>query len=405
MRLPFHIARRYLFAKKSTNAVNWITGISSLGVMVGTAAMVVVLSAFAGLDTLVRSVYVSFDPDIKVIPATGKFAPWTPAEQDLLLSMEGLKHYSKVVEDKALFRHHEREYIATVKGVDTRYSAITDIDSSLTRGHFLSFNKEKHGAVLGYGVSVYLGVSNLASPAPIHVYVPRAGKVDQFNPMGNVRFKLLYPEGIFQVQPEFDAKYVITSIDFAQQLFNVDTLISGMEIALEPGTDLADFKQELGEKLGQDWVVLDRDDLQVAIFKVLKSEGLITYLVLTFILLVASFGILSSVNILILEKKKDLITLWSMGASEKLLRRIFMAEGLLISVGGALIGFVLGVVIVVLQQQIGLVSIGAGYIVEYYPVEFRAGDILQVILTILVVGFSISWLAVRRLKIEKLKLS
>lgn len=405
MNLPFHIARRYLFVKKSTNAVNWITAISSVGVLVGTAAMIIVLSAFAGLDTLVRGFYNSFDPDIKIVPAEGKFAAWTEAEDSLLHSFDYTSTVSFVVEDKALFRFREREFIGIVKGVDSMFTRVTNVESHIVLGRFLKATDE-NAAVFGVGVADYLGVRSLQTMSPVHAYVPRQGSVDRLNPMGNVRFKPMYPAGTFQIQPEFDTKYVFASNEFARGLFGLNANeISGVEIKLPEGIEADDVKSELAEAFGEAWIVKDRDDLQVAIFKVLKSEGLITYLVLTFILLIASFGILSSVNILILEKKRDLYTLWSMGASERLLRRIFMAEGLLISLGGAFVGLALGVIIVLLQEHVGLLSMGQGYVVEYYPVELRLQDLLQVILTILIVGVSISWLAVRRLKVDKLSLN
>lgn len=369
--------------------------------MVGTAAMVIILSAFAGLDTMVRNIYVSFDPDIQISPSTGKYAAWGNREDSILQTFTEIEDISSVIEDKALFRYREREYIATVKGVDENYYRITEIDSAMDQGQFVQFDdSEVQRGAFGAGVAYYLGVSSVKTPKGVSVYVPIAGNVDRFNPMGNVRFRMIYPEGIFQVQPEFDSKYVFTTIDFARSLFGVDTLISAKEIRLNEGTNTGRIKEEMASALGEEWLVRDRDDLQVAIFKVLKSEGLITYLVLTFILLVASFGILSSVNILILEKKKDLHTLWSMGATEKLLRKIFLLEGLLVSLGGAGIGFILGIIVVLLQQNFGLVSMGQGYIVEYYPVEIRPGDMIQVLLTILVMGYGISWLAVRRLKIS-----
>lgn len=407
MNLPFHIARRYLFAKKSTNAVNWITGISAVGVMVGTAAMVIVLSAFAGLDQLVRSFYTNFDPDLKVIPAEGKFAVWTDSSQTLLEDIDWIIAESKVVEDKALLRFREREYIGIIKGVDANFMSVAPIDSFIVEG---SFDPTAQGDVnyglFGSGVASYIGVHTLRGAAPVNAYVPKMGSLDRLNPMGNVSFAPLYPGGFFQIQPEFDTKYVFTTIQFNRDLFDLEEdMISAVEIKVEPGQKLNQAKAKLSEILGDDWEVKTRDDLQVAIFKVLQSEGLITYLVLTFILLVASFGILSSVNILILEKKKDLHTLWSMGATERLLRRIFMVEGLLISLGGAFIGFLIGIIVVLLQKHIGLLSMGSGYIVEYYPVEIRPLDILQVILTILIVGIGISWLAVRRLKVNKLSMN
>lgn len=402
MNLPFHIARRYLFAKKSTNAVNWITGISAVGVMVGTAAMVVVLSAFAGLDDLVRGFYNSFDPDLKIIPSEGKFRNWTPEDQEALVSFEEVSVVSRVIEDKALFRFRDREYIAHIKGVDTLYTEVCELEPHIIQGTYLNPYADRETAVMGSGVSAYLGVS-LGTFTPVNIYVPRGEDLDRLNPMGNVRLRSVYPVGIFQIQPEFDSKYVFTSLEFARGLFATDSAISALEVKLVNASAAAKIKKQLEEKLDGRWKVLDRDDLQVAIFKVLKSEGLITYLVLTFILLVASFGILSSVNILIIEKKGDLHTLWSMGASERLLRRIFMTEGLLISLGGAGTGFILGIVVVLLQKHLGLLSMGPGYVVEYYPVEIRARDLIQVILTILAVGIGISWLAVRRLKADKLK--
>lgn len=374
--------------------------------MVGTAAMVIVLSAFAGLDHLVRSFYTSFDPDIKIQPNQGKFAEWTPELQSKLDSVDWIEVTSKVVEDKALLRFREREFIATVKGVDENYPQVSEIDSFIVRGSFNVEKTEIHNAVFGIGVADYIGLRSLQSMSPVQVYVPRMGSVDRLNPMANVSFKPVYASGFFQIQPEFDTKYMFASVDFTRQLFGIDgDIISAIEINIDPSIKYTQAKAELSELMGEDWIVKDRDDLQVAIFKVLQSEGLITYLVLTFILLIASFGILSSVNILILEKRKDLHTLWSMGASGKLLRRIFMFEGLLISLGGAFSGFILGLIVVILQKEFGLLSMGQGYIVEYYPVELRLTDIIQVIVTILVVGVSISWLAVRRLKVDKLSMN
>ncbi len=404
MNLPFHIARRYLLAKKSTNAVNWITGISSLGVMVGTAAMVVVLAAFAGLDDLVRSFYTSFDPDIKLVPKEGKFMEWTDGEMEILEELDFVDQWSQVVEEKALFRFREREYIAVVKGVDDSYSYVSSIDSFVVNGQFIDPSSAEAGGVFGVGVADYIGLRTMSVLDPVMVYVPKNGAVDKMDPMGNVRFKYINPKGFFQIQPEFDTKYVFTSLEFAQGLFGQEeSFVSAIEIKLQEGISMREAKEELTSRYGDLWEVKDRDDLQVAIFKVLKSEGLITFLVLTFILLVASFGILSSVNILILEKKNDIFTLWSMGASERLLRRIFLVEGLLISLGGAGIGFVIGVIIVLLQKHVGLLSMGSGYVVEYYPVALRPADILQVLVTIVMVGTTISWFAVRRLRVSKLK--
>lgn len=372
--------------------------------MVGTAAMVVVLAAFAGLDDLVRSFYTSFDPDIKLIPKEGKYLEWTEAEGDILAELDFVEKWSEVMEEKALFRFREREYIAVIKGVDESYPYVSSIDSFVVRGQFLDPNTALSGGVFGVGVADYIGLRTLSVMDHVVVYVPKSGSVDRLNPMGNVSFKPISPVGFFRIQPEFDTKYVFTSLQFAQELFSQpDNFVSGIEIKLGEGSSAQEAKETLTTRFGDLWEVKDRDDLQVAIFKVLKSEGLITFLVLTFILLVASFGILSSVNILILEKKGDLFTLWCMGASERLLRRIFLVEGLLISLGGAGIGFILGLGIVVLQQEVGLLSMGSGYVVEYYPVALRFGDIVQVLITIVLMGTSISWFAVRRLKMDNLR--
>lgn len=395
MNLSLFIARRYLIAKKTTNAVNLITAISILGVAVGTAAMIAVLSGFNGLESLIRSFYNTFDPDLKIEATTGKYLPGDTASFALLSQIDGVENISFVLEDKALLRFRDKEFIATIKGVDQNYHEVTRFTDAITRGDYFGRMTDDVG-ILGIGVAYHLNILRMDFVDPLQAYVPRQGYSVGSDPTKSVNNLFLYPIGTFSVQPDYDVKYVVTPLAFARRLFEKPDAITSIEIKCTPGAKPDKVKTLLAAELGDKFTIKNRNEQQATIFRVIKIEGLATFLILAFILTIASFGILGSLIMLILEKKEDMFTLKSMGADHALLRKIFFTEGLLITAVGCFGGLLLGIGLVIAQQKFGLISLGQGYAVDAYPMQLRAADIIKIAATVFAIGSVVSWLAVRR---------
>ncbi|MDX5326758.1 MAG: ABC transporter permease [Bacteroidota bacterium] len=401
MNLPFFIAKRYLFSKKKTNAVNLITGVSILGITVGTAAMIIVLSAFNGLEDLVRSFYDTFDPDLKVELVKGKNWQWTDDQAAKLEQVEGIDAYSLVLEEKALLRYRDKEFIATLKGVDGNYLRATQFEDALIRGEFF-VQEDTRAAIPGLGVSYHLSLSSKVDRQPIDVYVPRDDFSPMLDPTAAFTTETLNPVGTFSVQPDFDVKYVITPLAFVRGLVGKDK-ISAIEVKVAQGADEESVRHSLETVMGSKFTVKTRDEQQATLFRVMKTEGLVTFLILAFILAIASFTILGSLTMLILDKKEDIITLWNLGADERFLKRTFMLEGLLIAGIGAGTGLILGLGIVWAQQNYGLIQLGQGYAMEAYPVALRLMDFVKVMVTVMGISLAITMVATRRLKVERLQ--
>lgn len=396
MKLSSFIARRYFFAKSSSNAVNIITSISVLGILVGTAALIVVLSAFNGLEGLVRSFYNAFDPDIKITPASGKF--FDPQRTDeLVLHDENIAGYSYVLEEKALLTFRDREYIATLKGVDANYIQINEVDSFVYRGNYhLHDELEITPAVMGSGVAYFLGFGESAFGLPVQIFLPTepAGGLDMAN---SFTTQNVFPLGIFSIQPEFDEKYMLVPISFLQKLLNQQNRVSALEIDVHHESAVPDFQESLKQKLGPEFRVQNRDEQQAVFFKVMKTEGLFTFLVFALILSIATFTIAGSLTMLMFEKRKNLATLNAMGMTIQELRSIFFKEGMVISLSGGLAGLLLGVAIVLAQDYFSLITVGEGYIVDAYPVKLKLSNIFLVSATVLGLSAAVSWFTSRRL--------
>lgn len=402
MNLPFFIAKRYLFSKHTTNAVNLITGISVLGVAVGAAAMIIVLSAFNGLETLIRGFYNTFDPDLKIELVEGKNSAF---ENDLgkrIAETPFVESYSFILEEKALFRANDREFIATLKGVDKNYLRVTEFENALLHGEFFPSEPKEDLAILGSGVAYHMGISKINMNTVIEVFVPKAnGSI--LDPTNAVNTRRIYPIGIFSIQPDFDVKYTMVPLQLVQQIVDIETpRFSSIEVKGTAGADLDELQESLQEALGSDFKVLNRDQQQVSIYKVLQTEGLATYLILAFILMVSSFGILGANIMLTLDKKEDIKTLWAVGADESLVRKIFFTEGLLTSFIGGIGGLLLGTSIVAIQKLTGVISLGEGYVVDAYPVELRLENFLLVLVTVVVLGFLVSIISTRKLNKKSL---
>lgn len=402
MNLSFFIAKRYLFSKHTTNAVNLITGISVLGVAVGAAAMIIVLSAFNGLETLIRGFYNTFDPDLKIELAEGKNSAFDDDLGKRIAQTPFVEAYAFILEEKALFRANDREFIATLKGVDKTYLKVTEFESALLHGEFFPSEPEEDLAILGSGVAYHMGISKINMNTVIEVFVPKAnGSI--LNPTNAVNTRRIYPIGIFSIQPDFDVKYTMVPLRLVQQIVDIETpRFSSIEVKGTADANLDELQESLQETLGSAFKVLNRDQQQVSIYKVLQTEGLATYLILAFILMVSSFGILGANIMLTLDKKEDIKTLWAVGADESLVRKIFFTEGLLTSFIGGIGGLLLGTSIVAIQKLTGIISLGEGYAVEAYPVELRLENFLLVLVTVVALGFLVSVISTKKLNKKSL---
>lgn len=402
MNFPFFVARRYLFSKKKTHAINVISLISVIGVAVATMALVIVLSVFNGFHDLVASFFTNFDPQLKVVPVEGKTVP---ADDPILTK---ISHFPEVdvatgtVEDMALAIYNGKQAMVTIKGVDDNFPQLTHITEILYGdGQF-----QLHTANLQYGTPGIRLAQTLGLGANwkgyLKIYAPqREGQLDMTDPQsGFVVDSLISPGVVFSVnQGKYDKSYIVTSLGFAQNLFNQQGMVSALELRLKAGSNLESVKERMQKVAGKKYQVLDRFEQQSDTFKIMKVEKLMAYIFLTFILIVACFNIIGSLSMLIIDKKDDVVTLRNLGASDKQILRIFLFEGRLISVFGAILGILLGLLLCWLQQQYGFVKMGSSdgtFVVNAYPVSVHYSDVLLIFLTVIATGWLAVWYPVRR---------
>lgn len=403
MNFPFFIARRYLFSKKSTHVINVISSISVIGVAVATMALVIVLSVFNGFHDLVASLFTSFDPQLKVVPVEGKTAP---ADDPILTKIRLLPQVdvaTETVEDQALAIYNEHQAMVKIKGVDDNFAELSHITDILYGDGSFSL----HAANLEYGIVGIRLAQNLGIGAQwdgfLKIYAPKKeGQLDMTNPGdGFVVDSLNSPGVLFAVkQAKYDKNYIITSISFARNLFGQQGMLSDLELRLKPGSNLDAVKAEMQQIAGNKYKVLDRFEQQEDTFKIMSIEKMIAYIFLTFILVVACFNIIGSLSMLIIDKKNDVVTLRNLGANDKQITRVFLFEGRMIAVIGAVIGIGLGLLLCFLQQQYGFVRLGdseGSFIVDAYPVSVHYSDVAIIFVTVIAVGWLAVWYPVRAL--------
>ena len=399
MNLSVHIAKRYLFSKKSHTAIHLVSGISVAGVAVVTAAMVIVLSVFNGFEGLVISLYNVFEAPIVVKPAEGKTLELISIPTDEILATEGVIGYVEVLEESCLIRYRDKQYFARVKGVSDNFLELTDIDSMVIDGDPFMHVNGAPAALIGSGVAYHLS-ANVNDPInPLQIYVPKRGSRATIDPSKAFNVKQIYTTGIFSIQQDFDLTYVITPIQFARELLDHEGRISSLELALDPTANMESVRESLQEKLGDEYVVKDRFQQNELLYKIMKSEKWAVFMILSFILMISIFNVIGSLTMLILEKKKDINILRSMGASEQLIQRIFILEGIFISMIGAIGGLILGLLVCWAQIQFELIKLNSGgnYIVQSYPVDVQPMDVLYVFLVVATIGLLAAWLPVRKI--------
>lgn len=399
MKLPLYIAKRYLFAKKSRNAINVISAVSVAGVTVGTMALIIILSVFNGLERMVTGIFNTFDPDIKITAARGKTFVPDSIKLTMLSNTEGVAVWSKALEENALLRYDEQEFIATIKGVDEKYVLVSDIDSSMFEGEFrLVSENGRQWAVPGVGVAQSLGI-RVNFIAQLMIILPRKNASLNMNPEDALKRRFLLPSGIFEIEKEYDSKYVYVPLEFAQELTEAYDEISSIEVKFEAGANPEAVQGKIEEIFSEEeFRVQNRYQQQEIFYKVMKSERLAIFLILTLILIIASFNIIGSLTMLIIEKQRDIEILKSLGADNNLIRNIFIFEGWLISIIGAIAGVILGFVICWLQQEYGLVKLQSdSLIMDAYPVVMKLRDFVVVPATVLLIGYWAAWYPVRYL--------
>lgn len=401
----FYVARRYMFSKKSVGAINVISFISVAGVAVGTMALVIVLSVFNGFHDLVASLFTNFDPQIEVVPVKGKTINADAPELNRIRHLDFVDVATDVVEDQAIAVYGDRQRMVTVMGVDENFDQLTNISDILYGdGDFTLRVANLYFGVPGIRLAQDLGLgARWADYLKIYAPVRRGQLTDLDTPTdGFVVDSLLSPGVVYAVnQNKYDRDRIITSIYFARQLFDQDGMLSSLQLRLKPGTDLSTAKREIKAAAGEKFRVLDRFEQQADTFRIMQIEKVLAYVFLTFILIVACFNIISSLSMLIIDKKNDINTLHNLGANDRQIQSIFLYEGRIISAVGALIGIGLGLALCGLQQAFGFVKMGESsgtFIVNAYPVSVHYWDVLVVFITVILIGWAASWIPARRLR-------
>lgn len=391
MNLPLLIARRYFFSKrqgKSFNLINLISGISLLGYIVGAMALVIVLSVFNGFEGMFSAMYNNFDPDMQIIAKEGKTFTRDSTTIATLKKLNGVELVAEVLEENVLLKYDDRQTIAKAKGVDKNYTRLTSLDSCLVAGTMLLEYDDQPYALVGQEIAWKLAVDPSDIFKKMTIYVPSQGAVDVLNPEANFNKALVAPAGIFSVQQEVDETYIIVPIRFLQQLLGREQQLSSLDIKLKEGVSTDHAKSEMALMMGNEFVIKNRYEQREAFYKIMKSEKLISYIILLFILLIAAANSIASLYLLTLEKKKDIGLLANIGMKAKQVYAIFMFEGIFIALTGGTIGIVLGIIICYAQQQFGFIHLtdGSAFMFQQYPVELRLADIVLVFATVVTLG-------------------
>lgn len=395
MNFSFYIAKRYLFSKKSHNAINVISGVSVCGVALATLALVCTLSVFNGFQDLVTTMFTAFDPELKITAVSGKVFDAQDDRIQSLKQMPEVEVFSESLEDNVMVQYKDRQAMAVIKGVEDNFRQLTAIDSILYgRGEMILHDEVVAYAIPGIELVSILG-TGVRFLDPLEIYAPKRGsKINVASPASSFNSDYLHSSGlVFAVnQQKYDASYILTSLKFARDLFQYDTEVSSIELKLKEGANINKVQGRIASLLGKDFQVLNRYEQQADTYRIMEVEKLISYLFLTFILLIACFNVIGSLSMLIIDKRSDVVTLRNLGANDEIIKRIFLLEGCLISFLGALIGVVLGVALCLVQQEFGLVSLGSGdsagaFVVDAYPVNVQLTDVLLVLLTVLLISF------------------
>ncbi|MDB5282780.1 MAG: hypothetical protein JWO06_1855 [Bacteroidota bacterium] len=393
-------AFRYIFSKKSTNAINVITRVSMTGMAVGAFALIVVLSVFNGFEGLVLSLYNSFYPDIEITAAKGKSFEENKDMMQKILKLDGVMALSRVLEENAYFEYGENAQLGTVKGVDEHYNDVTAVNHFVRSGNFLLKDSSYNYAVIGANIGMPLNINVEHPTEPLRITVPRKGVKTAFVPEDEFNTLPAIPAGIFSIQQEFDSRYVFVSLPLARELTGSDSRVSGYEIKIKDGANLDKAKKQISELVGKDFTVKNRYEQKAETYRIMLIERWVTTAILAFIILIISFNIIGSLSMLVLEKSKDISILKAMGANAAVVRRIYLLNGVLSSLIGAVSGMAAGYLLCLLQMKYHFLKLSGGsdssFVIDYYPVELRLIDPLITISIIASVSFVAAYFPAKR---------
>ena len=393
--MNFLFAWRYFKAKKSTNAINIIAWVSMGAIVIGTAALILVLSVFNGFESLVKSLYSEFYTDLKIVPATGKNFTLTAAQLQQLKGINGIRNFSLIAEEKALIQNGQYQSVVFLKGVDENYRYTTGVSSFLVNhAEYDIGNSESPKLIVGEGVENALGIRADANIFLLNVYLPRKSNTELLNAYEDISSDTVRTSAAFKIQQDFDNKYCITNIDFVKRAlkFAADEY-TGVEIAVNEKADPDVLKNEIRKILGAGYLVLNKYEQNKGLYSVMSVERWFVYGILCLILVVAAFTMIGALTMLVLEKQKDISVLQSLGAGKKLIQKIFLTEGMLLAIIGGVVGMLLALGIVILQMKTHFIPLtGGSFLIDYFPVKLRLFDFLLVSVTVFVIAFIAAWI-------------
>ena len=405
MRLSLFIARRYLFSRKSQNVVNIISAFSVVAVAIGTLALVVVLSAFNGLENLVISLFDAFDPDIKITAVKGKTFDASSFPREAIQDLDGVAYYVDVIQENALLEYRKQQYLGTIKGVEDDFLKMTGLDTMMTAG---TLQLEEYGvpqAIVGQGIANSLGITTNDQFNSLTIYMPKRGLKKTLNPNDAFVTQKIHTSGVFSIQKDFDIKYVIVPLSFARELLQYDQQISAVEIAIKDWANLNDVQEEIVQMVGSEFKVANRYEQHDFLYKIMKTEKWAVFLILTFILIIATFNSMASLTMIIMDKKKDIGILWGMGAEISLIKKVFFNESMMITFLGNISGMAIGSVICYAQQKYGLIKLGENFVTDSIPVSLQGLDLLYIFVTVTVIGLLAGWLPISRISSKSITVS
>ena len=404
--MNFLFAWRYFKAKKTTNAINIISWISIVAMLFGTAALILVLSVFNGFEDLVKGLYSSFYPDLKVGPASGKQLTLTAEQLQKIRSVKGIKAVSLVIEERAFLKNGESQSMITLKGVDSAYINVTTVAQHIVAGEFNIGTTERPLLVLGAGIENAVAVQSDRNIFPLTVYVPRKGEVDLSDPIKSLATDTVNTSGTFVIQQDFDNKYVLTNLAFVKSMLGIapDTY-GAAEISITPTADEETVQQNLQRLLGNQYSVETRYEQNKSLYSIMQMEKWVIYAILSLILVVAAFNMVGALTMLVLEKREDIGVLHAIGASRNFIKKIFLSEGLLLATIGGGIGMLLALLIALAQQNFHLIPLqGDTFMISYFPVKINPWDFLLVGSTVLFISLVAAYIPARKAAKQQLVL-
>ena len=404
--MNFLFAWRYFKAKKTTNAINVIAWISIVAIIIGTAALILVLSVFNGFEDLVKSLYSSFYPDLKISPVSGKQITLTQDQLNKLRSVKGVRSVSLIAEEKALLQNGEYQSIIYLKGVDENYTSVTTVADHMIKGSFNTGGTENPRLVLGAGIENAVGVQTDRNLSPLIVYLPKKTEVNLSNPLQSISADTINTAGTFVIQQDFDNKYAITNLGFVKQMLGMPAdAYSAAEISIKQDADEKEIKQLMMGMLKGNYLVETRYEQNKSLYSIMQVEKWVIYAVLSLILVVAAFNMVGALTMLVLEKKQDISVLHALGGSQTFIQRIFLSEGLLLAIIGGGVGMLIALILALVQINFKIIPLqGGSFLIDYFPVKLSLPDFLLVGFTVIAIAVLASWIPARKAALQQFSL-